>query len=75
MGGSGSEELKKCPPPFPAVLRFVNVCGKKKKKQKIFSKAFSEIKKAKQGNQFLCQKYGNKKQNWNWTISELERKC
>ena len=28
-GGSGSEELKKCPPPSPAVLWFVNVCERK----------------------------------------------
>ena len=29
MGGNGSEELKKCPPPSPKVLRFVNVCERK----------------------------------------------
>ena len=29
MGGSGSEELKKCPSPSPKVLWFVNVCERK----------------------------------------------
>ena len=39
MGGSGSDEIEKCPPPSPAVLWFVNVCERepryktKKKKQ------------------------------------------
>ena len=28
-GGNGSEELKKCPPPSPAVLWFVNICERK----------------------------------------------
>ena len=28
-GGSGNEELKKCPPPSLAVLWFVNVCERK----------------------------------------------
>ena len=37
VGGSGSEELKKCPPPFPAAMWFVNVHKRKprwKKKKK-----------------------------------------
>ena len=33
-GGSGSEELKKCPPPSPAVLWFVNVRERKPRQKK-----------------------------------------
>ena len=33
-GGSGSDELKKCPPPFPAVLLFVNGCERKPRQKK-----------------------------------------
>ena len=35
MVGSSSEELKECPPPSPAVLWFVNDCGRKKKKDNL----------------------------------------
>ena len=34
MGGSGSEELMKCPPPSPAVLWFVNVHERKPTQKK-----------------------------------------
>ena len=48
MGGNGSEELKNYPPPFPAVLLFVNVHErkprqKKKKKRKDLKKTFSTL--------------------------------
>ena len=34
MGGSGSEELMKCPPPSPAVLWFVNAHERKPTQKK-----------------------------------------
>ena len=34
MGGNGSEELKNYPPPFPAVLWFVNVHERKPRQKK-----------------------------------------
>ena len=33
-GGSGSGELKKCPPPFPAILWFVNGWERKPRQKK-----------------------------------------
>ena len=47
MGGNGSEELRKHPPPSSAVLWFVNVCEKKtqieKKEDKIVSLTKSKL--------------------------------
>ena len=34
MSGTGSEELKKCPPPSPSVLWFVNGCERKPRQKK-----------------------------------------
>ena len=60
MGGSGSEELKKCPPPFPAVLRFVNVCVKKKKTENFFKSIFRN-KKGKTRQSILVSKIWQQK--------------
>ena len=69
-GGSGSEELKKCPPPSPAVLRFVSVRErkprqktkkkKKKKKEILPSNRKQIIEQAKYTNKLNIQLWKNK---------------